>query len=367
MFKKYDYIVVGSGLYGATFSYLAKKKNKKVLIIEKRNHIGGNIYTEEIDGINVHKYGAHIFHTSNKDVWDFVNQFVPFNDYVNQVLANYKGKIYHLPFNMNTFFDMWGVIEPNEAKKIIDEQVKKENIKEIKNLEDQALSLVGRDIYETLIKGYTEKQWGKPCNQLPSFIIKRLPLRFEYNNNYFNDIYQGIPIGGYTLLINKMLEGIDVILNEDFLQNKEKYLRIAKKIVYTGAIDEYFDYSLGELEYRSLRFEEIKMNKEYYQNNAVINYTDKETPFTRIIEHKYFENIVSSSTIITKEYPDTYSKGKERYYPINDEKNNNLYNEYLKLAKKEKHVIFGGRLGNYKYYDMDDTILKAMEDSKKYF
>ena len=367
MFKKYDYIVVGSGLYGATFSYLAKKKNKKVLIIEKRNHIGGNIYTEEIDGINVHKYGAHIFHTSNKDVWDFVNQFVPFNDYVNQVLANYKGKIYHLPFNMNTFFDMWGVIEPNEAKKIIDEQVKKENIKEIKNLEDQALSLVGRDIYETLIKGYTEKQWGKPCNQLPSFIIKRLPLRFEFNNNYFNDTYQGIPIGGYTLLINKMLEGIDVILNEDFLQNKEKYLRIAKKIVYTGAIDEYFDYSLGELEYRSLRFEEIKMNKEYYQNNAVINYTDKETPFTRIIEHKYFENIVSSSTIITKEYPDTYSKGKERYYPINDEKNNNLYNEYLKLAKKEKHVIFGGRLGNYKYYDMDDTILKAMEDSKKYF
>ena len=366
MFKKYDYIVVGSGLYGATFSYLAKKKNKKVLIIEKRNHIGGNIYTEEIDGINVHKYGAHIFHTSNKDVWDFVNQFVPFNDYVNQVLANYKGKIYHLPFNMNTFFDMWGVIEPNEAKKIIDEQVKKESIKEIKNLEDQALSLVGRDIYETLIKGYTEKQWGKPCNQLPSFIIKRLPLRFEFNNNYFNDTYQGIPIGGYTLLINKMLEGIDVILNEDFLQNKEKYLRIAKKIVYTGAIDEYFDYSLGELEYRSLRFEEIKMNKEYYQNNAVINYTDKETPFTRIIEHKYFENIISSSTIITKEYPDTYIKGKERYYPINDEKNNNLYNEYLKLAKKEKHVIFGGRLGNYKYYDMDDTILKAMEDSKKY-
>ena len=366
MFKKYDYIVVGSGLYGATFSYLAKKKNKKVLIIEKRNHIGGNIYTEEIDGINVHKYGAHIFHTSNKDVWDFVNQFVPFNDYVNQVLANYKGKIYHLPFNMNTFFDMWGVIEPNEAKKIIDEQVKKENIKEIKNLEDQALSLVGRDIYETLIKGYTEKQWGKPCNQLPSFIIKRLPLRFEFNNNYFNDTYQGIPIGGYTLLINKMLEGIDVILNEDFLQNKEKYLRIAKKIVYTGAIDEYFEYSLGELEYRSLRFEEIKMNKEYYQNNAVINYTDKETPFTRIIEHKYFENIVSSSTIITKEYPDTYIKGKERYYPINDEKNNNLYNEYLKLTKKEKHVIFGGRLGNYKYYDMDDTILKAMEDSKKY-
>lgn len=366
MFKKYDYIVVGSGLYGATFSYLAKKKNKKVLIIEKRNHIGGNIYTEEIDGINVHKYGAHIFHTSNKDVWDFINQFVPFNDYVNQVLANYKGKIYHLPFNMNTFFDMWGVIEPNEAKKIIDEQVKKENIKEIKNLEDQALSLVGRDIYETLIKGYTEKQWGKPCNQLPSFIIRRLPLRFEFNNNYFNDTYQGIPIGGYTLLINKMLEGIDINLNEDFLQNKEKYLRIAKKIVYTGAIDEYFDYSLGELEYRSLRFEEIKLNKEYYQNNAVINYTDKETPFTRIIEHKYFENIVSSSTIITKEYPDTYVKGKERYYPINDEKNNNLYNKYLKLAKKEKHVIFGGRLGNYKYYDMDDTILKAMEDSKKY-
>lgn len=366
MFKKYDYIVVGSGLYGATFSYLAKKKNKKVLIIEKRNHIGGNIYTEEIDGINVHKYGAHIFHTSNKDVWNFVNQFVPFNDYVNQVLANYKGKIYHLPFNMNTFFDMWGVIEPNEAKKIIDEQVKELNIKEIKNLEDQALSLVGRDIYETLIKGYTEKQWGKPCNQLPSFIIKRLPLRFEFNNNYFNDTYQGIPTGGYTLLINKMLEGIDIILNEDFLQNKEKYLRIAKKIVYTGAIDEYFDYSLGELEYRSLRFEEIKLNKEYYQNNAVINYTDKETPFTRIIEHKYFENIVSSSTIITKEYPDTYVKGKERYYPINDEKNNNLYNEYLKLAKKEKHVIFGGRLGNYKYYDMDDTILKAMEDSKKY-
>lgn len=362
----YDFLIVGSGLFGSTLAYLLKNKGYKVLVLEKRDHIGGNIYTKDIDNIKVHLYGAHIFHTSNKEVWDFINKFSKFNNFINSPLAKYKDKYYHMPFNMNTFYEMWGEKDPDKVKEIINKQVKELNIKEITNLEEQALSLVGKDIYETLIKGYTQKQWGKKCSELPSFIIKRIPLRFEFNNNYFNDTYQGIPIGGYTLLINKMLEGIDVILNEDFLQNKEKYLRIAKKIVYTGAIDEYFDYSLGELEYRSLRFEEIKMNKEYYQNNAVINYTDKETPFTRIIEHKYFENIVSSSTIITKEYPDTYIKGKERYYPINDEKNNNLYNEYLKLAKKEKHVIFGGRLGNYKYYDMDDTILKAMEDSKKY-
>lgn len=364
--KKYDYVIAGSGLYGATFAHEAKKKNKKVLVIEKRNHVGGNIYTEEIDGINVHKYGAHIFHTSNKEVWDYVNNLVTFNDFINSPLAFYKGKYYHMPFNMYTYFDLWGIMDPNEAKKKIEEEIKKENIKEINNLEEQALSLVGRTIYETLVKGYTEKQWGKPCNELPSFIIKRLPLRFEFNNNYFNDTYQGIPLGGYTLLINKLLEGIDVKLNEDFLKNKDYYKKIAKYIVYTGAIDEYFNYSLGELEYRSLRFETKKIDKEHYQNNAVINYTDINVPYTRIIEHKYFEGVNSSTTIITTEYPEKYTLGKERYYPVNDTKNNELYNKYLELAKKEKKVIFGGRLGNYKYFDMDDTIEKALSDAKKY-
>lgn len=362
--KKYDYLIVGCGLYGATFAYELKKAGKKVLIIEKRPHIAGNIYTKNEDGINVHVYGAHIFHTSDKEVWDFVNSFIPFNDFINSPLANYKGEMYHLPFNMNTFHEMWGVNTPEEAKKKIEEQVKAENITEPKNLEEQALSLVGRDIYEKLIKGYTEKQRGRKATDLPAFIIKRLPLRFEYNNNYFNDVYQGIPIGGYTLLVEKMIEGIDVELNVDYLKNKEKYAGLAEKIIYTGPIDEYFDYALGELDYRSLRFEVLKFDKEYYQENCVINYTDYETPYTRIIEHKYFENTKCPTTIITREYPDDYELGKERFYAVNNDRNNELYEKYLELAKKEKNVLFGGRLGNYKYYDMDDTIIKALQDAK---
>lgn len=363
--KKYDLIIVGCGLYGATIASLAKKENKKVLIIEKRDHIAGNIYTKNIDGINVHIYGAHIFHTSDEEVWKYINQYAKFNNYINYVLANYRGEIYHLPFNMNTFHEMWGVNTKEEAKKIIDEQVKKENIKEPKNLEEQAISLVGRDIYEKLVKGYTEKQWGMKARDLPSFIIKRLPLRFEYNNNYFNDKYQGIPIGGYTKMIENMIKGIDIILNEDFLLNKEKYIKLGCKIVYTGAIDEYFDYKYGELDYRSLRFEIEKHDKEYYQNNCVINYTEYEIPYTRIIEHKYFENTISPTTIITKEYPDNYILGKERYYPINNQRNNDLYLKYKEESLKEKNVFFGGRLGKYKYYDMDDTIRAALDDYKE--
>ena len=365
MNKKYDYVIVGAGLYGSTFANLAKKLNKKVLVIDKRSTIAGNIYTKEIDGINVHVYGAHIFHTSDKEVWDYVNSFVPFNNYINTVIANYKGKLYHLPFNMNTFHEMWGVNTKEEAQAIIEEQIKKENIKEITNLEEQALSLVGRDIYETLVKGYTEKQWGQKATELPSFIIKRLPLRWEYNNNYFNDIYQGIPIGGYTKLVRKMLDGIEVKLNYDFFEHKDEILNLGEKIIFTGAIDEYFNYKFGELDYRSLRFEVEKYNKEYYQNNAVINYTEYEVPYTRIIEHKYFEDQKTPTTIITKEYPDSYQKGKERYYPINNERNNALYLKYLEEAKKLNNVFFGGRLGKYKYFDMDDTILEAFKDVKE--
>ncbi len=366
----YDYLIVGSGLYGATLAYLLKNKGFKVLVIEKRDHIGGNIYTKNINGINVHVYGAHIFHTSYEDVWNFVNQFSKFNNFINSPLAYYKGKYFNMPFNMNTFHQMWGVKTPQEAKEKIEEQVKKENIKEIKNLEDQALSLVGRDIYETLIKGYTEKQWGKSAKDLPSFIIKRIPLRFEYDNNYFNDKYQGIPIDGYTKIIERMLEGIEVVLNEDFLKNKEKYLRIAKFIIYSGPIDEYYNYCFGELEYRSLKFEIERINKQSYQNNAVVNYTEFDIPYTRIIEHKFFQienkDVLNLPfTIISKEYPNSYKIGEERYYAVNDEKNNNLYNRYKEKAETEKNILFGGRLGNYKYFDMDDTIKQAFDDFNK--
>ena len=364
IFKQYNYIIVGSGLYGSTFAHELKKAGKSVLVLEKRNHIGGNIYTKKEDNIDVHVYGAHIFHTSDEEVWSYVNQFVKFNNFINSPLAYYKGKYYHLPFNMNTFKEMWGVTKPEEAKKIIEEQIKKENIKNPKNLEEQALSLVGRDIYEKLIKGYTEKQWGRKATELPAFIIKRLPLRFEYNNNYFNDKYQGIPIGGYTLLIQNMLKDIKVKLNVDYIKYKFYYNLIGKKIVFTGPIDEFFDYKFGPLEYRSLKFEVEKHNKPYYQNNCVVNYNEFEIPYTRIIEHKYFEDDKSDVTIITKEYPDNWELGKERYYPINNEKNNKLYNKYKNLAKENKNVIFGGRLANYKYYDMDDTVRAALDDVK---
>jgi len=360
MKQHYDYLVVGSGLFGSTFASKAIKDGKSVLIIEKRDHVGGNIYTKKDGEIHVHFYGAHIFHTSDENVWSYVNSFVPFNNFINSPLGFYKGKYYNLPFNMNTFNQMWGVKTAEEAIAIIDSQVKKENISTPKNLEEQALSLVGRDIYETLIKGYTEKQWGRKATELPSFIIKRIPLRFEYNNNYFNDTYQGIPIGGYTLLIEKMISGADLLLDTDYLKNKEEFNKLADKVIYTGPIDEYFDYQLGELEYRSLRFEIEKLNKEYYQKNCVINYEEFEIPYTRIIEHKYFDKTICDYTVITKEYPDTYERGKERYYPINNEENNQLYLKYAELAKNEHNIVFGGRLASYKYYDMDDTVLAAL-------
>ena len=363
--KHYDYLIVGSGLYGATFAHELLKKGKTVLVVEKRDHIGGNIYTKKMDNIDVHIYGAHIFHTSDEEVWNYVNSLVKFNDFINSPIAYFKGKYYHMPFNMNTFHEMWGVTTPEEAKKIIEEQVKKENITTPKNLEEQALSLVGRDIYETLVKGYTEKQWGRKATDLPAFIIKRLPLRFEYNNNYFNDKYQGIPIGGYTLLIERLLEGADIILSTDYLKNKEKFDGIATKTIYTGPIDEYFNYKFGPLDYRSLRFDIEKYDKEFYQPNCVINYTEYKVPYTRIIEHKYFENDKSPVTYITKEYPDNYELGKERFYPINDDKNNALYAKYKEEASKLDNVIFGGRLANYKYYDMDDTIRTALDDAKR--
>lgn len=363
---KYDLIVVGSGLYGAVIAYLANKTGKKVLVLEKRNHIAGNIYTEKIDGINVHKYGAHIFHTSDKEVWDFINKFAAFNRFTNSPKAFYHGKLYSLPFNMNTFYELWGEKDPNKVKEILSKQIEKENIKEPKNLEEQALKLVGRDIYEILIKGYTEKQWGRSCKDLPSFIIKRLPLRFVFDNNYFNDLYQGIPLDGYTSIIEKMLEGIEVRLNTNFLDNKEDYLKMADKVVYTGSIDGYYNYIFGQLEYRSLRFEEEKLNIENYQGNAVINYTEKEVPYTRIIEHKHFANDQSKITIITKEYPVTWNNKLEPYYPVNDKKNNDLYSKYLDYSKKDNKVIFGGRLGLYKYMDMDKIIRKALDDFKNF-
>jgi UDP-galactopyranose mutase len=363
--KHYDYLVVGSGLFGAVFTAEAIRNGKTVLVVEKRDHIGGNVYTKKYGVINVHYYGAHIFHTSNKEVWDYVNKFVEFNNFINSPIGFYKGKYYSLPFNMNTFKEMWGVSTPEEAKSIINEQVKKENITNPKNLEEQALSLVGRDIYEKLIKGYTEKQWGRKATDLPAFIIKRIPLRYEFNNNYFNDIYQGVPIGGFTLLIKKMLKGADVLLNFDFNQHKDELINVADKIIYTGSIDEYYDYRFGQLEYRSLKFEIERYDQEYYQKNCVINYEEFEVPYTRIIEHKYFENVECPYTYITKEYPEKYEAGKERYYPINDDKNNNLYQKYLELSKKESKVVFGGRLASYKYFDMDDTVEEALKLSKQ--
>lgn len=360
----YDYLIVGSGLYGAIVARELKNAGYKVLIIEKRNHIAGNVYTEKRDNINVHVYGAHIFHTSDEKVWNYVNKYAKFNDFINSPLAYYKGEYYHMPFNMNTFHEIWGVNTAEEAKAKIEEEKAKENIKEITNLEEQAISLVGRTIYERLVKGYTEKQWGRDCKDLPSFIIKRLPLRFEYNNNYFNDIYQGIPIGGYTKLVENIIGDIEVKLNEDYLKNKDYWDKQAKNIIYTGAIDEFYDYKFGELEYRSLKFEVERIEKEYYQKNCVINYTEREVPYTRIIEHKYFENDQSPVTWITKEYPSDYKKGMEKFYPVNDEKNNSLYKQYEELATKENNIIFGGRLGKYKYYDMDDVIAEALKDSE---
>ena len=355
----YDYLIVGAGLYGAVFAREAVARGKKVLVIDKRNHIAGNVYTRNIEGINVHCYGAHIFHTSNKKVWDYVRQFANFNNYINSPIANYKGQIYNMPFNMNTFNKMWGVITPDEAKNKIAEQ--RTEISGIPcNLEEQAISLVGRDIYERLVKGYTEKQWGRECKDLPASIIKRLPVRYTYDNNYFNDLYQGIPEGGYTSIVNDLLNGADIILNKNYLEQKEVWNSKAKKVIYTGAIDAYFSYVYGPLEYRSIRFETEILNKENYQGNAVVNYTDKEVPYTRIIEHKHFEFGRQEKTIISREYSSEWKKGGEPYYPVNDKKNSELYIKYRELADAEKQVIFGGRLGEYKYYDMDKTILAAL-------
>jgi len=363
--NKYDYLIVGAGLFGAIFAYEARRKGKKCLVIDKRCHIAGNIYTEKEEEINVHKYGAHIFHTSNKEVWEYINKFAEFNRYTNSPIARYKDEVYNMPFNMNTFNKLWGVFTPEEAKRKIQEELKEAKIEEPQNLEEQAIKLVGRTIYEKLVKGYTEKQWGKRATELPSFIIKRLPVRFTYDNNYFNDLYQGIPIGGYTPIIEKMLDGIEIKLNCDFFENREELEEIADKIIFTGQIDKYYNYKFGELEYRSLRFETETLDKENYQGNAVVNYTEYEVPYTRIIEHKHFTFGTQKDTIISKEYPAEWKPGKEPYYPINNEKNNALYEKYQKLAEKEKDVIFGGRLGDYKYYDMDKTILAAWALVKK--
>ena len=359
----YDYLVVGAGLFGAVFAHEAALKGKKVKVIEKRNHIAGNIYTREEEGIQVHQYGAHIFHTSDKEIWDYVNQFAEFNRYTNSPVANYKGEIYNLPFNMNTFNKLWGVVTPAEAQAKIEEQRAVLNGKTPENLEEQAISLVGTDIYEKLIKDYTEKQWGKPTTELPAFIIRRLPVRLTYDNNYFNDTYQGIPIGGYTQIVEKMLdhENIDVETNVDFFENKEQYMKDYPKIVFTGMIDEFFDYKLGELEYRSLRFESETLDMENYQGNAVVNYTDADTLYTRIIEHKHFEFGNQAKTIITKEYSKTWEKGDEPYYPVNNDRNNHLYKSYKKLADDQGNVIFGGRLGHYRYYDMHQVIGAALQ------
>lgn len=365
MNKKYDFLIVGSGLYGSVFANEANRNGKKCLIIDKRSHIGGNIYTEKIENINVHKYGAHIFHTNNKEVWDYVNKFAQFNRYTNSPIANYKGEIFNLPFNMNTFNKMWGVITPKEAKEKIEEQRRENYTEEPKNLEEQAINLVGIDIYEKLIKGYTEKQWGRSCRELPSFIIKRLPVRFTYDNNYFNSYYQGIPVGGYTSMIESMIEGIDVKLNEDYLKDKEMWNSIACKIVYTGPIDAYFNYKFGVLEYRSVSFEEEILECENYQGNAVVNYTDSNIPYTRIIEHKHFEFGTQPKTIISREYSTEWKLGDEPYYPVNDSRNNELYDKYRILTKEEDNVIFGGRLGEYKYYDMDKVIELALKKARE--
>lgn len=365
-----DYIVVGSGLYGAVFAHEAQKHGKKVLVIDKRPNIAGNVYTEKLEGINVHKYGAHIFHTNNKEVWNYVTQFADFNRFTNSPVANYKGELYSMPFNMYTFNEMWGVVSPEEAEAKINEQ-RAEIIGEPQNLEEQAISLVGRDIFEKLVKGYTEKQWGRDCKDLPAFIIKRLPVRLTFDNNYFNALYQGIPIGGYTKMVQSMLDGIEVRLNTDYLANREKYDAMAKKIVYTGPIDAYFGYRLGHLEYRSVRFETEVLDKPNFQGNAAINYTDRETPWTRIIEHKWFEFGKDENgkdlpkTVISKEYSSEWKPGDEPYYPVNDEKNSTLYAKYKNMADREEKVIFGGRLGEYKYYDMDQVIAAAMDRYNK--
>ncbi len=358
----YDYLIVGSGLFGAVCAYELKKRGKKCLVLEKRSHVGGNIYTENIEGINVHKYGAHIFHTHDREIWDYVNGFAEFNNYINSPVARYKGECYNLPFNMNTFTKLWpDVFTPAEAEARIAEERGASFTETPANLEEQAINLVGRTIYEKLVKGYTEKQWGKDCRELPAFIIRRLPVRFTFDNNYFNDRYQGIPVGGYTQIVEKMLGGVEVRLGCDFLAEKEKYSALAGKIIYTGAIDAYFGYKLGALEYRSVRFETEVLDMPNYQGNAVVNYTAREVPYTRVIEHKHFEFGTQKKTVISREYSSAWKKGDEPYYPVNDEKNNALYAQYAELARKEKNVLFGGRLGQYKYFDMDDVIRSALD------
>ena len=362
MSTKYDYLIVGSGLFGAVFAYEAKKRGKECLVIERRDHIAGNIYCENVHGINVHKYGAHIFHTSNRAVWDYINQFAEFNNYINSPVAIYKDELYNLPFNMNTFSKMWGIKTPAEAQAIIEKQKAEYNITEPKNLEEQALSLIGKDVYEKLIKGYTEKQWGRSCTELPAFIIKRLPVRYTYDNNYFNDRWQGIPIGGYTKIIEKMLEGIDVLTSTSFEDYKAAHDISDIRVVYTGNIDEYFGYKYGALQYRTVRFEtEYMPDVDNYQGNAVVNYTEREVPYTRVIEHRHFEKCDAKGTVVSKEFSSEWSVGIEPYYPINNDENNALYQKYEQLASQEKNVIFGGRLGKYKYYDMDKVIEAALQ------
>ncbi|WP_142413392.1 UDP-galactopyranose mutase [Hathewaya massiliensis] len=365
--SKYDYLIVGAGLYGAVFAHEATKRGKKCLVIDKRAHVGGNIYCENIEGINVHKYGAHIFHTSNKEIWDYVNKFVEFNNFVNSPIANYRGEIYNLPFNMNTFNKLWGVITPKEAMKKIENQKLVLKGKNPENLEEQAISLVGTDIYEKLIKGYTEKQWGRQCVELPAFIIKRLPVRYTYDNNYFKDKYQGIPIGGYNPLIEKLLKDSDVELNVDYFKEREKLNSLCKKVLFTGMIDEFYDYRFGVLEYRTLRFETEILEEQNYQGNAVVNYTDREVPYTRIIEHKHFEFGEGNKTVITREYSIEWEEGNEPYYPIFDKRNINIYEKYKSLADKEEKFIFGGRLAEYKYYDMHNVIAVALNKVKEEF
>ena len=363
--KKYDYVLVGSGLFAGVFAYFAKKQGKSVLVVEKRNHIGGNVYCENVEGINVHKYGAHIFHTSNRKVWDFVNSLAEFNRYTNSPVANYKGEMYNMPFNMNTFSKMWGISTPDEVSAIIAEQ--RGSIQgEPRNLEEQAISLVGTDIYRKLVKGYTEKQWGRDCTELPAFIIKRLPVRYTYDNNYFNDLYQGIPNGGYNVIIDKLFEGCDIELGVDYLENREHYDALGETIVYTGTIDGFYGYRFGKLQYRTVRFENELLDTDNYQGVAVVNYTDRETPFTRIIEHKHFEFGTQPKTVISREYPSEWTEGMEPYYPVNDEKNAALYQQYAALAAQEQNVIFGGRLAEYKYYDMDKVIESAFHAVEKY-
>ncbi|MFI3208245.1 MAG: UDP-galactopyranose mutase [Eubacteriales bacterium] len=360
----YDYLIVGAGLYGAVFAAEARKAGKTCMVIDKRNHIAGNVYSKEIEGIQVHQYGAHIFHTNNRKVWDYITQYATFNRFTNSPVANYKGALYSLPFNMYTFNKMWGVVTPEEAQAKIEEQRLAAGITDPRNLEEQAISLVGTDIYEKLIKGYTEKQWGRPCTELPAFIIKRLPVRLTFDNNYFNALYQGIPIGGYTQMVANMLGDTPVKLGVDYLENKDKWDAIATQVIYTGSIDAYFDYQLGELEYRSVRFETEVLDMPNFQGNAAVNYTDRETPYTRIIEHKWFEFGTQPKTVISKEYSSEWSRGDEPYYPVNDEKNTALYQEYKVMADQEKNIIFGGRLGEYKYYDMDAVIASALEASE---